>query len=110
MLSVVGASSSSASMVCAVEGIGEPREIRFHAVEPKRVGIDQKERRVAELRQRLGDAAAGAEEFGALVGNNDMRMLARREVLLHRVGEMMHIDDGAFDAGIRQPVQTVIDQ
>jgi hypothetical protein len=28
----------------------------------------------------------------------------------HRVGEMMHIDDGALDAGIGKSVESIIDQ
>ena len=34
----------------------------------------------------------------------------RRQMPLERVGEMMHVDDGALDAGIGQPVEHMIDQ
>ena len=36
--------------------------------------------------------------------------LPRREMPLHRVGEMMHIDHRALDAGIGKAVEPVIDQ
>ena len=49
----------------------EPREIRRHALDPERVGIHEEKRRVAEQRQRLDDAAAGIEQFAALVGDHD---------------------------------------
>ncbi len=93
-----------------VEGVGEPDEIRFHAVEPKRVGIDQEERRVAQLRQRLGNAAAGAHERVALVGDDDFRPLPRCQMPLQRVGEIMHVDHGARDIGFGQAVERIIDQ
>ena len=93
-----------------IESFGHAREVRPHAVEPDRVGIDQKERRFAELRQRLGDAAAGAEQFAALVGDHDVWPLPRREMTLQNIGEMVHVDDGAFHAGIGQTVERIIDQ
>ena len=45
-----------------------------------RVGIDVEERRVAELRQRLDDAAAGVEQLAALVGDDDLRPRAACEM------------------------------
>ncbi len=68
------------------------------------------ERRVAELRQRLDDAAAGAEQLAALVGDHDLRPLPRREMALDLVGEVMHVDHRALDAGVGQPVEHVVDQ
>ena len=68
------------------------------------------ERRVAELRQRLDHAAAGAEQRVALVGDDDLRPLPRREMLLDLVGEVMHVDHGALDAGLGEPVEHMVDQ
>ena len=110
MLSVVGASSSEASIVRGIESFGEPDDIGLDAVEPHRVGIDQKERSIAELRQRLGDAAAGAEQRPALIGNDDLRPRPRRQMPLHGVGEVMHVDHRALDAGIGKPIERIIDQ
>ena len=72
--------------------------------------LTRKNGAVAELRQRLGDAAAGAEQFATLVGDDDLGTLTRRQVALQRVGEMMHIDHGALDTGIGQAVERIIDQ
>ena len=68
------------------------------------------ERRGAEQRQRLDDAAAGIEQFVALVGDDDLRRPAAGEMALDLVGEMMDVDHGGLDAGRRQPVEHVIDQ
>ena len=65
---------------------------------------------VAELRQRLDHAAAGAEQLRALVGDDDLRPLPRRQVPLDLVGEVMHVHHRALDAGFRQPVEHVVDQ
>ena len=54
-------------MLVGPERGGEPFEIGLHAVDPDRVGIDVEERLAAEQRQRLDDAAAGAEQLVALV-------------------------------------------
>jgi hypothetical protein len=93
-----------------IEDIREPRKIGFDAVEPESVGIDEKEWPIAQLRQRLGDAAAGAEQALALVGNDDTRLPARCEMPLHGVGQMMDVHHGALDAGIGETIKTVIDQ
>ena len=68
------------------------------------------ERRVAELRQRLDDAAAGAEQLRPLVRDDDVGVPPRREMAFDLVGEVMHVDDRALDAGVGQPVEHVIDQ
>src|SRR5262249_58034864 len=82
-----------------VEASGKPREIRLRPVEPKRVGIDQKERRSAELRQRFGNAAASAEKPVAFVGDENARMPPPRQMPFDGIGQMMHIDDSELDAG-----------
>ncbi len=60
-----------------IEGFGQPRQIGPHAIDPQRVGVDVEERRVAEQRQRLDDAAAGAEHFVALIRDGHAGPLAR---------------------------------
>ena len=45
-----------------VEKIGESRKIGFDTVDPDRIGIDVKERRIAELRQGFPDAASSPEQ------------------------------------------------
>ena len=97
-------------MVSASNALGEPRQIGFDAVEPERIGIDQKERRVAQFRQRIGDAAAGAEKLAALIGDDDLRRFAQRQMPLQRVGEVMNVDHGALDAGFGETVERIIDQ
>ena len=93
-----------------IKGSSKPHEIGLHAVEPNGVGIGEEERRLAKLRQRLGDTAAGAEQRPALVGDHDLRARARRKMPLQRVGEMVHVDHRALDAGVGQPVERVVDQ
>jgi len=68
------------------------------------------ERRLAELRQRLDHAAGGAKKFRALVGDDDPRPLPRRQMPFDLVGEVMDVHHRAFDAGVRQPVEGVVDQ
>ena len=75
-----------------------------------RVGVDVEERLAAELGQRLDHAAAGVEQLGALVGDHDLRPRARGEMPFDLVGEVMHVDHGALDAGLGQPVEHVVDQ
>jgi hypothetical protein len=94
----------------SIERLGEPHEVRLDAVEPHRVGIDQEEWRRAKLRQRLGDAAAGAEQGPALVGDDDPRPLAPGEMAFKRVGKIVHVDHGALDAGVGQSIERVVDQ
>ena len=93
-----------------IEGVAKPREIRLHAVDPHGVGIDVEERRVAEQRQGLGHAAAGAEQRPALVRDDDARTLPRGEMAFDLVGKMMHVDHRAFDAGVGETVEHVVDQ
>ncbi len=97
-------------MLDRIEGLRQPREIGLHAVDPDGVGIDQEERRRAQFRQRLFDAAAGAEQQAALVGEHDMRARAGGEMPLQCIGQMMDVDHGAVDAGLRQAIEHVVDQ
>ena len=75
-----------------------------------RVGIDMEERRVAEQRQRLDDAAAGAEHFIALIRDDDAGPCALRGVIDDLVGQIVHVDDGLADAGIAELVEHMIEQ
>ena len=62
------------------------------------------------LCERLGDTAAGTEQFTALVGDLDVRPLPRRQMPFQNIGEVVHVDDSALDAGLGEPVEAVIDQ
>ena len=64
----------------------------------------------AEFGQGFLDAAAGPQQQPAFVGNHDLRTLARREMLLHLFGEVVHIDHSLLDAGVGEPVEHMIDQ
>ena len=77
-----------------IEGFGQPRQIGPHAIDPQRVGIDVEKRRVAEQRQRLDHAAAGAEHVVALIRDDHAGPRARRDVIDDLVGQIMHVDDG----------------
>ena len=88
-----------------IERLGEPRQVGRHAVDPDGVGVDVEERLAAELRQCLDHAAAGVEQLGALVGNHDLRPGARCNVPFDLVGEVVHVDHGALDAGGGEPVE-----
>jgi hypothetical protein len=93
-----------------IEGCGEPREIGPHTVDPDGVGIDQEERRIAKFGQGVADAAAGAEQQAALVGDHDPRAGARFQMALHLLGEVMNIDHRPLDAGRGEAVEHVVDQ
>ena len=110
MLPVVGASNSSASIAAGSKASASRARLGFTPSIQMRVGIDVEERRVAEQRQRLDHAAAGAEQQAALVGDDDLRLRARGEMALDLLGEVMHVDHRALDARFRQPVEHVIDQ
>ncbi len=110
MLLVVGANSSSASIVAGSKASASRLKFGLTPSSQTVSELTRKNGRIAELRQRLGDAAAGAEQRATLIGDDDLRTLTRRQVAFQRVGEMMHIDDGALDAGVGQTVERVIDQ
>ena len=99
MLVAVAASSSSASMLAGSKA----------AASRPRLGFTPSIQIVSELmwkngagpssRQRLDHAAAGAEQLAALVRDDDLRPLPRREMPLDLVGQVVDVDDGALDAG-----------
>ncbi len=68
------------------------------------------ERLDAEQRQRALDAAAGIEHAVALVRYGDARCDAVGDVAFDLVGEVVHVDDGARDAGIREAIEHVVDE
>ena len=72
--------------------------------------LTMEERRRAEQRQRLDDAAAGAEHLVALVGNDHAGPRAGRDVIDDLVGQIMHVDDGLADAGLAELVEHVVEQ
>ncbi len=110
MLEAVGAISISMSMLRRIERFGEPGEVGAHAVDPHGVGVHVKERLGAELRQRLDHAAAGAEDFVALVGDDDARMLTISDVADDLVRKIVNVDHRLLDAGLGQLVEHVIEQ
>ena len=68
------------------------------------------ERRVAEQRQRLDDAAAGAEHLVAFVRDDDAGLRAAGDMIDDLVGQIMHVDDGLDDAGLAELVEHMVEQ
>ena len=93
-----------------IERSREPRQVRRHALDPQRVGIHVQERLGSEPFQRLHDAAAGVEQFAALVRDFDLRPRAAFQMPLDLVRHVMHVDDRRLDARIGKPVQHMIEQ
>ena len=69
-----------------------------------------KKRPIAQFGQRFPDAAAGAEQQSALIGNDNARQGPARKVLRHLVGEVMHVDDGFFDAGVGETIEHMVNE
>ncbi len=65
---------------------------------------------IAEFRQRLDHAAAGAEKLAALIRDDDFRPLAAGEMALDLIGEMMDVHDRALDPLRGQAIERVVDQ
>ena len=55
-------------------------------------------------------AAAGIEQPGALVGDDDPRAAPAGEMRFHRVGEVVDVDDDGVDAGLCQPVEHMVER
>ena len=64
----------------------------------------------SDRRQRALDAAALVEELRPLVGDEDLRRFAAREMRLDLIGVPMDVDDRPFDAVLGQAVEAMIDQ
>ena len=62
------------------------------------------------LSRRVHDAATGFQQQAALIGDDDFGRGALLQMRFELVGVVMHVDDGARDAGGGQPVEHVIDQ
>ena len=69
-----------------------------------------KERFLAELGQRLHHATRGAEQFTALIGDDDVRPPAGGEMPLDLIGEVVNVHDRALDPLLRQAVEGIVDQ
>ena len=69
-----------------------------------------KKRSVAKLRQRLSDSAARPEQQSALVGDRNPRPQPLSQMLDKLFGEVMHVDDGFFDARLREPIEHMVDE
>ncbi len=86
----------------------QPGERRHLAVEPEYIGVDDVEF-LAEQRQRLADAPSGFQQI-TLLGDDDMRRLARGEMGNDLLGPIVRIDDNRFNAGGGEPVDRMIEQ
>ena len=71
--------------------------------------MDQ-ERPLPQPCKRALHAAAGVEQGVALIGNLDARRDAAFEVGLDQIGLVVHVDDGAGDAGVGEAVKHVVDE
>ena len=60
--------------------------------------------------KRLFHAAAGIEQFAALIGNLDGGTAPTLEVRLDQIGLVVHVDDCTLDAGFAMTVEDVIDE
>src|SRR3546814_7138020 len=74
------------------------------------LGVDGEEWRRSQQRQGAGDAAAGFQQFAALVGNRHRDVAAGSEMLADLAAEPVNVDHGAAHAGLDQPVDAVIEQ
>ena len=84
---------------------------RVAAIHPDAVDIGHEDGRIAEQRVGFLESAAGLQQLGALVGNDDPGAAsARCQMRLQPVGEPVDIDHRHFDARVGQPVQHVVDQ
>ena len=94
----------------AVPGVDQTVEIGPHALDPDRVRVVNEERRVAQLRKRLCDAASGIEQFAAFVRNGDLGRLAGSKMVLDLIGKVMDVDDRFRDVRVGQTIEHLIDQ
>ncbi len=67
-------------------------------------------RSLAEQRQRLDDAAAGAEHLVALIGDDHAGPHPRRRVIDDLVGQIMDINNSLADASVAEFIQHMIEQ
>ncbi len=93
-----------------VEGLGQPRQIGPHAIDPHGVGIDKEKRGVAKQGQRLDDAAAGAEHLVPLIRDDHAGPRAPRDVIDDLIGQIVHIDDSVARACVAELVEHMVEQ
>ncbi len=94
-----------------VEGVGQGLERGDLALDPGGVDVGHKDRIGPQQGQGVGDAAAGIQQAGALVGDQDLGAApAGRQVRLNLVGEVVDVDDRAGHPRRRQAVEHVVDQ
>jgi hypothetical protein len=96
--------------VRGIKRLGEPRQIGPNAVDPHRVCIDKEERRRPKQRQRLDDAAAGAEHLVTFIGDGHAGPGAAGDMIDDLVGQIMDIDDRFADTGVAELVEHMIEQ
>ncbi len=58
----------------------------------------------------MPDAAAGIQQAGALVGDQDLQVAARAQVGLDLAGEVVDVDHDPLDPSLNQLVQHPVDQ
>jgi hypothetical protein len=91
-------------------GLAHPLERRFRPFDPGRIAVEHEERRVAQQRQRLRDAAAGLEQHVAFVRNEDVRRALRLRPFLDLLGQPVDVDDHLLDARPLQAVEGIGDE
>ncbi|MNS90652.1 hypothetical protein D3C72_1247120 [compost metagenome] len=93
-------------------GVPQADEIRQRVapVDPDAVDIGDEDGIVAEQGTGLLQAAAGLQQFGALVGDDDGGTGAGGQMAFQPVGEPVDIDHGLLNTGLGQPVEDVVDQ
>ena len=89
----------------------QPRNRILACIGPPIVGVDAQERIIRNERQRVDQAAACIAQQIPLVRYTHVEIRCRRrKMLLHLLGEVMHIDDNFADARITQMVKYMIEQ
>ena len=71
-----------------VPAVAEQADRVDRPIDPEIVAVDRDKAIVADQRQRLGDAAAGLQQFAALVRDQDIEPFGASEMSLDRIGEV----------------------
>ena len=69
-----------------------------------------KKRPFAKLRQGLSDSAARPKQQSALVGDRNPRPRSLSQVADELFGEVMHVDDGFFDADVGETIEHMVNE
>ena len=64
-------------------------EVLRHALDPETVGIQHVERRLAQMRQRLDDAAAGLQQLRPFIRDDDVERLALADMKFDEIGNVV---------------------